>query len=617
MASENSKQELMAFLEERKKLNEIETQVAYLKKLLEEAHKKLPMEMLENLSHHISKLSKKLEDLLSKKKEIENTIQRIAPAYYNHLKLSSRIIEYFKRYRLVVLRGEVEFKGFLNKLQNLSEKIFQLLESLENDDAALKEMLPMVSDDTHKDILLKDLEAISGNLHNLRKIAHILTPPLEEIKRAWKLVGFIVYGEEGYLGHIIRVYLEKRSFEILLEIQKEREINEVIAEQLFKEIGVEFGTRSVDEFLDALKRELQRSGKEPLLIPSLIKIILEMKNLPYSHRIEKILAPNYDSVGFIKLSKLGTIDLHRREIKISAEMLIPHDKIDENDLVLLPSITKMPPEILFRPIKFRGINYEVFQQTIIPRLGHALILLRRDEKREPLPHVGFLKRVLLIIKRARKKLLDTFGITARIEKLKDDDIYWLMRLLIVRGLSDVKNVTESNALRSSILFNFCLRFGIPILYEEILQSYFAVIETSNVIIHGNILKPKVDIDPPPLLRYFNYKELARYLPKDYKQLLGVSVRRDGIFLHCAKELSEDILERKIREYSLPPQIKSSIENDAEKLLRALILMRKLKSIEEYTSVKKQLEVAIINYETISNKFKDVKEIVQRILLEAF
>jgi len=62
----------------------------------------------------------------------------------------------------------------------------------------------------------------------------------------------------------------------------------------------------------------------------------------------------------------------------------------------------------------------------------------------------------------------------------------------------------------------------------------------------------------------------------------------------------------------------TIENDPKRLLRAIILSGRIKTIEEYSKVKRKLNVITIDYREIEDKIgKTSKDILQRTLLENF
>ena len=614
MSSSSLREKIITFLELKDELESLDKRIEYIQTLLYEARKKLSVKEIEEINRYIMKLNEKLDELEAYRREIISRINEISPDYYKFIKLANKIVEYFTKQRDSVLNNEISLADFRKKNANVSEKIEHIISTLRQEKDYLEKLLVEDLPLQLKDRIRDEIESIDENLKLLEKIEKILSPEITLLKKAYKLLGLKIQfqGDSELLGTITDVYIRRDDFEIILEISRENELSSSDMEKLLKDLAVELGTQSLDDFTTLMRTAAQEIGEEPLIIPTTVRKVLRKRNIPISKNIEKILTPKYTRIGFLELrTLLKEIQTSKDRIFIDYKAL---QKIENT--IKAPSIIKISQDLLLKHLRIMGNTYTIYSEVIVPNLGRVLILLQRDDKNEPMPDPAFLRRFLNIIKRIRKDLFETLGITPDIEKLSDEDICWITRLLIVKGLSGLKNVTESNALRPNLLFTFCLRYGIPMFYEEILQSYFSIVESYNISFKDARLGLRVERKPYPLSKYFNRKILAPFLPDNCVDLLGTTVRRDGVSIHCLEYLDENTMNSLIEEYKIPSKLTLTIEDNPKKLLRAIILSQKIKSLDEYLALKKKLRVMIINYHQIEDKIgRSSEDLLQRTLLE--
>lgn len=605
--------DIIFFLKLKKQLEEIDAEIDYINTLLHEARKELNVMQLEEISKYMNVLTNRLDQLQNQRNSIMNQLDKISPKYYKIINLTSKIVSYFITNRDRVLNSELSIEEFRDKMRDLYPKINEVISILTSEMNQLNELIDNYANHPFANVLRKEIDKIKENLAITIRIKKTLDLDVNAIKKLAKYLGLWVKNQDtNETGLITNMVLRKEDFIPFLEISKEEEVESSILEELFNEISIELGVNNLEELIYNINKDL---GVNIPITPSLLIRYIRKNNLSISVSLIRKLVPKYKKLGYVSINRL----VSAQDVNKMAILNIRSDDLNRDlNAFRAPSLIMLSSDLLFRSINILGYKYTLFRQAILPKLGYSVILLLRNEKNDPLPNYLFLKRFLEIIKRVRLKLFQDLGIMFDANKISPEDITWISRLVIVKALSREKNITESNALRPNNLFSFCLKFGIPIFYEEILQSYFNIMETSNFSFGGGRLKLKVEKLPYPISKYINLRYLAPYLPHNCMDLLGVTIKRDSMKLHCFTYLEDETIQSLISDFKIPSKLAITIENDPKRLLRAIILSRRIRTIEEYSKVKKKLNIMTIDYEDIEKKIgKSSRDILQRTLLENF
>ncbi len=613
METKNEFDNIIHFLQLKGQLENIDKEIDYINTLLYEARKKLTVQQLEEINEYINILTERLDNLQEEKTKIINQMKEISPKYYRIINLTSKIVSYFISNRERVLNSEITLNEFRQKMEELYPKLNEIISILINEKNQLTKLVNNYKNHPLANVLLQEIEKIEEYLSIALKIEKILNPNISEIKNSVNLLGIWVRIQDiDEIGLVTDVVMEKESFNSFLEVSKEKELESSILEELLNEVSIELGISDLEELISNINRDLGISL--PITASVLIRY-LRKNNLSIRSSLAKKLIPKYEKIGYVPI-KVATEKLREKRTQIID--LKPIDLNKDLNAFKAPSLIKISNDLIFKNINILGYKYTLFRQATLPKLGYSIILLSRDEKNEPLPNYTFLKRFLEIIERIRAKLFQDFGIAFDANKVSPEDITWISRLLIVKALSEERNITESNALRPNHLFSFCLKYGVPIFYEEILQSYFSAIETSNVAFRNGGLRLRVEKPPYPISKYINLRYLAPYLPHNCVDLLGVTIKRDSMKLHCFTYLEDETIQSLINSFRIPSKLAITIENDPKRLLRAMILSGRIKTIEDYSRVKKKLNIIIVDYREIEEKIgKNSRDILQRTLLENF
>jgi len=613
MESKEKFDDIVLFLRLKGQLEEIDAEIDYINTLLYEARKELNVKQLEEISEYINVLTDRLDQLQKEKNKIINQLEEISPRYYRIINLTSKIVSYFVNNRERVLNSELPIEEFRKKMEELHPKINEIISILASEKNQLNQLINNYINHPLANVLRREIEKIKENLTIALRIKKTLDPDINAIKNSVNYLGLLIKSQDNNeVGLITDVVLRREDFSPFLEVSKEKEVESSILEELFNEVSIELGINNLEEFIYSINRNL---GINTPITPSLLIRYIRKNNLSIKSSLVKKLIPRYEKLGYIPVKKL----INTQNMDKAGILNVKSDDLDTKlNTFRAPSLIRLSSDLIFKTINILGYKYTLFRQIVLPKLGYSIVLLLRDEKNEPLPNSLFLKRFLEIIKRIRVKLFQDLGISFNTNKISPEDITWISRLLIVKALSKEKNITESNALRPNNLFSFCLKFGIPIFYEEILQSYFNVIETSNISFGNGGLRLRVEKLPYPISRYMNLRHLAPYLPHNCMDLLGVTIKRDSMKLHCFTYLEDETIQSLISNFKIPSKLAMTIENDPKRLLRAIILSGRIKTIEEYSKVKRKLNVITIDYREIEDKIgKTSKDILQRTLLENF
>lgn len=607
---------IISYLATKEKIEKIDQKIDYLQTLMYEARRQFSLKDLDVINEDVLKVQHKIEKLENLKKELTNKLKEIAPEYYKLIDLAQKIESFFMKKREDILNGDINFDEFKSNLKNIFDRITQLDEMLEREKEELSHLLKSnISEPIHNRIL-REIESIEEKINTLKKIKNILNPNIDNLKKAYRYIGEKIYivGEKEITGTITDVYIRKRDFKILLEISKEKNLDENTLELLLRELGVELGVKNSEELLSLLQKETSASDSDLLTATTILEVLKKL-DLSIPTKIERALIPKYERLGFVAIDDLKSIN-HQRQKKIRS-IVNYSSLISPNEAAFkAPSIIRIPTEYYSKIIRIFGYRYTIYTESIVPDVGYVLILLRRDEKNEPLPDSNFLRRFLKAIRSIRPKIFENFGIVANIEKLSTDDVYWITRLLVVKGLADQQDVTESTALRPHLLFAFCLKYGIPMLYEEIIQSYFSLIESYNLSIREARLAFRIRKQPYPLTKYFNKRKLMYLLPEDCSDIIGITVKKDRIILHCCRPLDDEKFNSIIESYKIPSKIIMSLDKHPKKIMRAIILSQKVRTPEEYSLLKKKVNIFTINYDDVL-KIEKSQDIFIRVLLKFF
>jgi|GEM_PF-5539389 len=596
-------QDIVEYKKRVNKFQRLENEMRYLDKLLELARRNLSLRELDELIDYIAKIRKRIDELGGICEKIREELTAIEPEYIKKLSKAREIIIPLKNELANLLRSGALLEKVINKIvstyDELSEIIKDLRKSLEKMEA-LEEQAPK----EYLEVIENERMRIKEVLKDAVFFSVLAKPPIRKIKDAWNLLGYSVSlkgGSNEKSSMIVSgVYISRDLSTILLEISKERSISPDLFEELYKHIGIEFGAKDPEDLKQKLLSEMGIS-EEQLLASHIREFLKERKFL--SKELEVLLKPQYTRIEFVQYDpKSFIIEEDQRNIRISEDLIIR-----EVDAFKAPSLRVFDSsEIIGARLAIDNYNYIIYTQELLPERGFCLIMLKRNEKGEPEPALSFVKSLLEIVQKHGRKALPF------IKRIDKSDLLWSLRLLVMRGLKEL-NLTETIALRPSYLFSFCLKYRIPVLYEEILENYFHALPTEFIELVNGKLKLKLPIDPEPLSRVISKKNMLSYAGKEFIDLIGVSAIRGDVILHLVKRLSEEELTRICAEYDLDEKIVRIAGYNPKRVLRILIYKGRIKSLQEYRSVKEKLGIKSVKLSEILGDINE-EDFLRRFLL---
>ncbi len=593
------------YLKLAKELMEINYELSMVSKLVEKSQSELDYNTLRQLQPYMSVIVQKMGELHGKKVELQKKIERIEPPFIKFVDDVQRHIEKLRELLRMMYHGKINLKDFWDNISVIKERIPKMLDGLNRSREIILRIKSTASEEV-KRFLEEKLSVINGTIDYLNRLAQFVSIDPTRILKYKRNLGKPIFLEPDNEEYVVsEIYIDPKG-EIYLEVSREEEISTDTLESLYREIGFDFMASDLMDFREKLIRRMQSRMGYYSLRPTQIKGFLREEGLINSlskETLEKLM-PKYRVVGFISASKVASA---AGGFKAEKSSLIE----DSKKLIRCPSVNSLPESVIGKIIQVENRFYLIVSQTFLPLVGRVLICLQQDKNAEPLPHISLVDKVFRFL--ARKKDLDpeVQRYVARSLKLIQskknlDDVYWTLRILIMRaGLKTSKKITESNALRPSYLFSYCLQNGIPLLFPEIVSHYIYVIETDLIDIEGKEPKIKMPITPRPLFEAFNVRYLNMLIGNICHENLGVLSEENKLILVCAPPISPEIIKRKSEEYGIPLDFAQT----ASKLIRSLIYFGKVKSVTEYRSLLDELNVQLIIYNELVKGFDENDDLV--------
>ncbi len=608
-----SEEKFVRYFEALSELKELTDYEKYLIKIIHEAEKELSLEELSELAPHIRVIIRKTVDLREKERAFEVMLSNIMPKYRKLLKEFNEALSEFLKLKgaLVDLLSTGTTMG---DEPDSESKIWELRDGLLEELERLKELKGKEEFSRFAELIDSEIRKVEEAIRTFDSMNKIISPNLEEIERARKYIGYTVQIGDRYRGYVGNVYYTIPSFDIVLRIYDEEPLSESdlqeIHNYLYNNLIISI---TYDEFKSELIREMKvllGVREDQIFRPSFLKIYFKLKKYRLNRGLLKKLKRRIKNIGFVYLDDIKEIDDARKNLVV--ENILSQKEVGK--LVNIPSVAKPDWQLIGKRVVVNyAYNYSIYYITWLPKIGMSAILLRRDPGNIPIPDPDFVKKILMYMETKGTEPSETHVE----EDVSEGDLYWKLRVLVMRTLSDVPEITESKSLQPKYIFEFALRRGIPIAFSELYQTYFTVIPID--ILKGigeNTYIPIVPFDPIPLKKLLNRKEIKRILGDKCPEFIGLFVKKeDGIILECCSSLTDDVKRRLKREFKLEEKFFEAIKGDVRKLIRSLILSGLIKSRDKYNTLLTILNKKEIKYDDIVKPFyEDIKTLLRFFLI---
>ena len=584
----------------------------YLLSLIGLAEKELDIDDLSEISPYIRDIIRKTVSLKEERSALETSISSYRPRYVTLLdEFKELLATLFKFSGSLIDMSEKSVESG-NKLSEVVSKIVEIKAHLETEIAELEKLKEEEKLSEYKDVIEQEVKRIRDVIDTVDSLNKILFPDLEELEEGWNLVGFRVYMNGEYLGYVSEVAYTIPDLELMFIISKEKPLPENELQSIHSELYSSLLTSSpYEEF----KRQVLNDVRNVLKIddydiyrPSILKLYFGLKNLKISENIISKLNSEISVTGCFTKTNIKEIDKTRGIVEINE--LCDKDKIEK--YIPIPSLQKVEEKMVGRSIFIDlDYNYVIYHTTWLPNLGMSAILLRRDKMKVPMPDPDFVKKILMFAetrKGEEEKSVDSEN---------QSDLYWKLKVLVMKTLSDKPEITEAKTLQPKYLFEFILRRKIPITYEELFQTYFAAIPLSIVKDTGTLLITKVPTKPKYLRKILTSEEVRYILGEMCGELLGTLVKKkEGILLECINPMNKNMKEKLKKNYKLSEEVFKVSKNETKRLIRSLIISGAIKNKGEYEKLMNLVGKKTYNYdEVIKPLYKNLKLLTQFHLLK--
>ncbi|MCR8453567.1 MAG: hypothetical protein NDP13_01050 [Crenarchaeota archaeon] len=581
-----------------KNLQEINDELQYVTKLVEEAQRKLSAESLSKLRHYMAILLQKMGELYAKKSATEHRLSESKPEAIKSIDAVEEYVSRIRSYLSAISTGQLNLKVLWNTIKSNRDTIIKLSDDLRRSLETIKNLQSKYQDErsSHLQKLLVKAEKLLKVLNILSNISAVDPTIVLRFKR---MIGQNVRLEpDGELALVTDLYISAEG-QVFLEVASEEEIDSTVLDALYKDLGFDFMATDVSDFRAKFVRRMQaRIGKQELK-PSTIRHFLGVEgylNYLSSDTLSK-LQPRYKPLGYVSAENLR----EQRGVLLVERTLL---KEPSKNFTRCPSIKMLPESVIGSLIEV-GNNYlQVLTQTFLPGIGRVLICMRQDKNGEPMPDIKFVENIFLYLSRHKDLSQEERNQIAQALKIirsgkSVEEAYWRLRIMIARsGISS--EITEGSALRPSNVFLYCLQKGIPFLLSEIYAHYLCVVETDNLEVSGRNLRYKIYKEPYAFLEVFDLTKLKRSLGFECHEFLGVLVEKERLIILCAPKLERELWEKVRTEYNLP----SDFVGSAAKLIKALMFIKKLKTASDYYGILDRLNVHRLVYSELAKEFDD-------------
>lgn len=586
---EKAKLQFMHYLKFKGKSKEIRERIEYLQTLIRKARDRLPVESVMSLKDAISTIKGEIGRLKTKLDEMNKSIGEHFSEWRQSLKNYESLIQEMKAQLSKIIDNPTQKK--LQKLKKSEEKLAGAIKEIEQFVDIVQNWIKNEEIEL-LDAARKELKEVKELMERLKTFRPPRSVPIQKVDEAWRVIGRTATNEQGQkIGFLSDVFLSLNNFTPMVEIKREKQIPTGQLRNLFSEIKKTYGKSDFHAFRESLIREIEEKTP-PLaykgMTPTNIKLALEEKNLQLES-ISDYLKPEFKIIGYIPYT----------EIAKGRGNEIPEEKIKKDPaLMKAPSTFRASNRLIGREKQIGKYVYTIKFQSFLPKLGFSFLLLRKGENGVPIPSQNMIQKILAGI-REKEEILKKFGVQIKEELSDPDKAAWRLRLAVINGLEE-KEIGEGQALRAKYLFPFCLQFGIPVLFTELLQSYFYVIKS-----------PKIQLDEEsivlrPLNEELDSKILSKLLPKGCEEIFGYLPTEGQLKVRCTAQQTSETLE-KIAESKVGPEKAPKVASKAtsnRRLLQVLIFLRRIRHRSDYEEVLVKLGKEDIDFSKVEKKLKE-------------
>ncbi|MGQ4891964.1 MAG: hypothetical protein ACP6IP_05685 [Candidatus Njordarchaeia archaeon] len=589
---------------EYKKLNEDEK---YLMTLIGLAEQQLRLDELSKLSPYIRDIIKKTVKLREEKKEIDDKLSQYQPEY-------TRLLQEFNNALANVTTFSKSLADFTSAEEFKDEKFSKELENIKNIRSRLEEIAVELtqlkeSDEFRKysDVIEDDINKIVDAIKTINSLDKILYPDIENLKESWGLIGAKVYLENEEIGYINGIFYQMPDIELVFQVVKEETVTEkelkILHEILYKNLTISEDYPTFKKIMINDVAEYFNGSESDIYRPSIIRLYLRLKNWDVSAGFIKKLKAKPKKVGYFR--KLDITKINMDEKKVEVDKIIK--PMDIGKLIPAPSIRKLDPDVIGKSILISyNYNYTIYHQTWLPGIGMAAILLRKDRMNTPVPDIEFIKKILMYIETKK---------SSKNENVKEEtsgDLYWKLKVMVMKTLSNLPEITETKALQPKYLFEFILRKKIPIIYTELYQTYFAAIPTELIKERGGTLTTIIPVKPTYLRKIFTKEVIPLIFGERCQELLGTIVKKGkGVTIECCDKINKELKARIRKNFDVDEEIFNVAKDDTKRLIRTLIISGHIKGKEDYNLLMKMVNKTDLSYSNILKPLeKDLKLLLQ-------
>lgn len=598
-SGEKAKASFIQYLKIEKDSLEIREKAQYLQSLIDKAHD-LPLSTVLDLREDLRVINSEISRLKMKEEEIMKVLgenfRNWSQSLKKYEKLPQKVKELFYG---ISQRGLTEKR--LSEVRKIASEIDEAVNHLERYSEIVtpwvkEEEFPLTNEGK------RELERVVDLTKQLEKLQPPPSVNLSRIDKAWNLLGQDVINKEGEkIGFLADVYLSSDSFVPVLEIKKERELSNAQLRTLFNEIEEAYGKSSFHAFRKDISEEVRQLSalSNEHLTPTNIKLVLEGKNIPVQG-FSELLKSEFLVVGYISYNVI---------VEQGDKQKVNEDKIRE-----LPSNTFSIPctvkggELIGETKQIGEFNYSVKFHHYLPNIGYSYILLRRDREGAFLPSEKIVRKILATL-RERREISREIGIRIKDNINDKSEAVWRLRMAVINGLK-AREIGEREALRPKYLFPFCLKYGIPILFSELLQSYFDIIQGSK------LQKLRIEALKSTPLEEMENDYFSNLLPRECGEFLGFRPLSTLDFQCTSMKSKEELIE--ILESRVGGKEKAeeivSISSSIQRLIQILLLTRRIRNVSDYRELLTSLGQRHFPYKDIEDKLEG--EVEQRIYRKA-
>lgn len=585
---EESKAGFVQYLKIEANSQEIREKAEYLQTLIDKA-RDLPLKTIMDLRGDLQILDTEVDRLWRRVKENRNAMDKNFKIWSQSLEEYEQLTYTIKdKFTTLTQKNTDLTKEQLLEIKNLARTIQQAVNELETYSKIVEKWV-----DNEAIRLLSEAESELERVKELKKQLERFQIPhsvdIEKIDHTWKKLGEgILNQNEEKIGFFSDVYLALEDLMPILEVKREQELSESRIKDLFEEIKNTYGKTSFHAFRRDISEEVKHvsSFSKERLTPTNLKLVLEEKNIQLEGNVLELLRPEFKSIGYLRYE-----DLEKR----GNRWKINDKKIIKNVKYLSVPCTVKTDDLMGKKKNIGEFQYNIEFHHFLPKIGYSYFLLRKDREGNFTPSERLVRKILATF-REREEISGKVGIRIKEEIDDPEEAVWRLKMAVINGLEGA-DIGESEALKPKYLFLFCLKYGIPILFTELIQSYFDIVQSLKLRL------PEEAINPPPLYGKLDLAELKQFLPPECWEILGLRLT-DQVKVRCTPKKSKSeliqMLQRKKRDTERVEEIVSESQ-DNRRLIQILLLTRRVRNVSDYREILTSLGKKDIDYRTVEEK----------------